>query len=171
MRFEVTENTERSPIMKTKHLLLATAAASAVAALLAVSASGAANVSLLIRHQLRGCHTWSVNGGAFKASQTITVTHGTVLTVVDNDVMPHRLVQLAGPSVKFVNLKTGMMGGGMGTAGKAAPGAMTHMGASTRVVFTHPGVYRFTTKAGEDYMPGMKTIGEDYVLRLKVIVR
>src|SRR5438552_3825210 len=78
--------TERSRIMKSKHLLLATAAGTAVAAALAVSASGAANVSLQIRHQVRGCHTWSVNGGAYKASQTVTVTRGTVLTVVDNDV-------------------------------------------------------------------------------------
>ncbi len=170
MRTESDRETERGWIMKSKHMLLATAAGTAVAAALAVSASGAANVSLLIRHQLRGCHTWSVNGGAYKASQTVTVKRGTVLTVVDNDVMPHRLVQLAGPSVKFINLKTGMMGAGMGTAGKAAPGAMTHMGASIRVVFTHSGVYRFMTKAGEDYMPGMKTIGEDNVLRLKVIV-
>jgi hypothetical protein len=157
--------------MKSTRLFLAVAGATIVAAGLAASASGAANVSLLIRHQLRGCHTWSVNGGAYKASQTLTVRRGTVLTVVDNDVMPHRLVQLAGPAVRFVNLKTGMMGSGMGTAGKAVPGAMTHMGASTRVVFSRSGVYRFTTKAGEDYMSGMKTIGEDNVLRLKVIVK
>ena len=157
--------------MKPNRLFLATVAGTAVAAALAVSASGAANVSLLIRHQLRGCHAWSVDGGAYKASQTVTVARNTVLTVVDNDVMPHRLVQLSGPALKFVNLKTGMTGAGMGTSGKAAPGAMTHMGASTRVVFTQPGAYRFTTKAGEDYMSGMKTIGEDNVLRLKVIVK
>ena len=157
--------------MKSKHIFLAIAAGTAVAAALAVSASGAANVQLLIRHQVRGCHAWSVNGSAYKASQTVTVTRGTALTVVDNDVMPHRLVQLAGPSVQFVNLKTGMMSAGMGVSGKAAPGAMNHMGASTRVVFSRSGVYRFTTKAGEDYMSGMKTIGEDNVLRLMVIVK
>src|SRR5262245_53681863 len=116
--------------MKSKHMVLTTVAGATLAAALAASASGAANVTLLIRHQLRGCHTWSVNGGAYRASQTVTIARGTVLTVVDNDVMPHRLVQLSGPTVAFVNLKTGMMG--MGTAGKAAPGAMTHMGASTR---------------------------------------
>ena len=157
--------------MMSKRFFVATAAGTAAAAAFAVSASGAANASLLIRHQLRGCHTWSLDGGVYKASQTVTVARGTVLTVVDNDVMPHRLVQLSGPAVKFVNLKTGMMGAGMGTARKAAPGAMTHMGASTRVVFTQAGVYRFMTKAGEDYMSGMKTIGEDNVLRLKVIVK
>jgi plastocyanin len=163
--------TERSGVMKSKRMSLVVAAGAVAAAALAASASGAANVSLLIRHQVRGCHAWSVDGGAYKASQTVTLTRGTVLTVVDNDVMPHRLVQLSGPSVKFVNLKTGMTGAGMGTTGKAAPGAMTHMGASTKVVFTHPGVYRFTTKPGEDYMSGMKTIGEDNVLHLKVVVR
>jgi hypothetical protein len=35
------------------------------------------------------------------------------------------------------------------------------------------GLYRFTTKAGEDYpsMSMMKTVGEDYVLHLTVRVK
>src|SRR5690348_13525087 len=74
-------HTERSRIMKPNRLFLATVAGTAVAAALAVSASGAANVSLLIRHQLRGCHAWSVDSGAYKASQTVTVARNTVLTV------------------------------------------------------------------------------------------
>ena len=41
---------------------------------------------------------------------------------------------------------------------------------SPRVAFAKAGVYRFTTKAGEDYMKGVKTIGEDNVLRLTVQV-
>ena len=41
---------------------------------------------------------------------------------------------------------------------------------SAQITFTKPGVYHFTTKAGEDYMAGMKTIGEDNVLRLTVVV-
>ncbi len=139
--------------MKSKRMFLAITAGTAVAAVLAVSASGAANVSLLIRHQLHGCHAWSVTGSAYKASQTITLTRGTALTVVDNDVMPHRLVQLAGPSVKFVNLNTGMTGAGMGKPGKAAPGAMTHMGASTKVIFTRSGVYRFTPRPARTTCP------------------
>ena len=36
--------------------------------------------------------------------------------------------------------------------------------------FAKAGVYTFTTKAGEDYMKGIKTIGEDNVLKLKVTV-
>jgi hypothetical protein len=48
---------------------------------------------------------------------------------------------------------------------------MRHMSASVRVTFPKAGVYRFSTKPGEDY-PGMamKTIGEDNVLRLAVRV-
>jgi hypothetical protein len=118
--------------MHSRHLLAA-AAIVAFGTVFAASASGAANnVSLTIRHQIRGCHTWSLNGGPYRASQSITIEHGSVLTVTDN--------------------------------------AMTHMGASTRVVFAVPGVYRFVTKAGEDYMAGIKTIGEDNVLRLQVKV-
>jgi hypothetical protein len=46
-----------------------------------------------------------------------------------------------------------------------------HMGMSTSVTLTRAGVYHFTTKAGEDY-PGVtvKTIGEDNVLKLTVVV-
>jgi hypothetical protein len=156
--------------MHSRHLLAA-AAIVAFGTVFAASASGAANnVSLTIRHQIRGCHTWSLNGGPYRASQSITIEHGSVLTVTDNDVMPHRLVKVAGPAVTYQNLSTGMAGTGMGMRLSRVPGAMTHMGASTRVVFAVPGVYRFVTKAGEDYMAGMKTIGEDNVLRLQVKV-
>jgi plastocyanin len=110
--------------------------------------------TLTIRHQTRGCHTWSFNGGAYKASLKITVARGTTLKVVDNDVMPHKLVQLAGPKATLITP------------------AMNHMSAQAKIVFAKSGTYRFTTKAGEDYsyMSGMKTIGEDNVLRLSVVV-
>ncbi len=45
------------------------------------------------------------------------------------------------------------------------------MNATTSVRFTRAGVYKFATKAGEDYMKGVKTVGEDNVLRLTVTVR
>ena len=110
--------------------------------------------TLAIRHQVRGCHTWSFNGGAYKASQKITVARGTTLSVIDNDVMPHKLVQLSGPQVRLISP------------------AMSHMSAKATVAFVKRGTYRFTTKPGEDYpaMNGMKTIGEDNVLRLTVVV-
>jgi hypothetical protein len=130
-------------------LALATAAALAIAA---VSAAAPGSASLVIRHQTRGCHSWSLNGGPLKAKQSIVLRHGGTLTVTDNDVMSHTLVLTGGPSLRIAHAKLG------------------HMGASTKITFTKPGVYRFTTKAGEDYMAGVKTIGEDNVLRLTVVV-
>ena len=47
---------------------------------------------------------------------------------------------------------------------------LARMGATSTITFSKPGVYRFTTKPGEDFMSGMKTVGEDNVLRLTVRV-
>jgi plastocyanin len=126
-----------------------------IALVVAATALGASakSATVSIRHQVRGCHSWSVNGGPYRASQTVHVARGATITVVDNDVMPHMLVQTSGPAVRFT--------------GKPA---MAHMGASVKVGFARAGVYRFTTKVGEDYMKGVKTIGEDNVLRLVVTV-
>lgn len=131
-------------------LAVATAAALAVASLAVASLPGSAGV--LIRHQVHGCHAWSVNGGPFAASQTISLSRNALLTVTNNDVMPHKLVQVSGPAAVLKHV------------------AMGHMTATATVRFPSVGVYRFTTKAGEDYMSGMKTIGEDNVLVLIVRV-
>jgi hypothetical protein len=47
------------------------------------------------------------------------------------------------------------------------------MAASATVKLEQKGVYRFTTKPGEDYAwaSSMKTVGEDNVLRLTVRVK
>jgi plastocyanin len=118
----------------------------------ASAASSAGHASLLIRHQTHGCHAWSLNGGAFKASQSITLRRGGWLTVTDNDVMSHRLIETSGPALRIANA------------------TLSHTGATLKVTFTKAGIYHFTTKAGEDYMSGIKTIGEDNVLRLTVVV-
>jgi len=128
------------------------------------SAAPTSHASLVIRHQLHGCHAWSLNGGAFAAKQTVSLSRGGAVTVVDNDVMSHKLIKTSGAAVTITNMTTGMMGT------KAGQGMMAHMGASTKVVFSRRGVYTFTTKPGEDYMSGVKTIGEDNVLRLTVTV-
>jgi hypothetical protein len=155
--------------MKTKSPFTALAAVAALLlATAATAASAPSQASLIIRHQVRGCHAWSVNGGSFKASQAIVLRRGGSLVITNNDVMPHALVKTSGPAVSIVNLKTGTMG--MGMRMSRIPGAMTHMGASAKVIFSKAGVYRFTTRAGDDYMSGMKTIGEDNVLRLRVTV-
>jgi plastocyanin len=110
--------------------------------------------TITIRHQMKGCHAWAVNGGAYRATQRTTLARGGTITFVDNDVMPHKVLPTSGPAVRY----------------HGSP-AMRHMSASVRVTFRKSGVYKFITKAGEDY-PGMamKTIGEDNVLRLTVRV-
>jgi plastocyanin len=139
--------------MKVKRMVTTLAAVTAVVAGAASAATPAAH-SLVIRHQTRGCHSWSVDGGAYKPTQAVVVRHGGWITIRNNDVMPHQLAKTSGPAVQI-----------------PARGVLSHMGATLKVTFAHAGVYRFTTKAGEDYMPGMKTIGEDDVLRLTVTVR
>lgn len=120
---------------------------------LAGSASAAAgSPTLTIRHQVHGCHNWSFDGTSWHPSQSITVARGSVITVVDNDLMPHTLLQTSGPKA----LITGA--------------TMKHMGAKARVVFSAKGTYAFKTRTGEDYMKGVKTTGEDNVLRLVVKV-
>jgi plastocyanin len=132
-------------------LALAIAGVLAGTAISATAAPG--HASVLIRHQTHGCHSWSVNGGHFAASHSITLRHGGWLTVTNNDVMPHRLVLTSGPALRITNA------------------TLKHMGASVKLTLTKPGIYHFTTKAGEDYMSGVKTSGEDNVLKLTVTVR
>jgi hypothetical protein len=149
---------------------ISTLAVLGTAALVGATASAALspnNASLTIRHQLRGCHTWSVNGGAFKARQTVELRRGGWFTVTNNDVMPHKLVKTSGPAVVVRSLKTPVPAGMHATFG---PWMMGYMGATVKVTFAHKGTYRFTTKPGEDYMAGMKTVGEDNTLRLTVTV-
>ena len=121
----------------------------------ASAATPAGNSTVVIHHAVKGCHLWAVNNGPFTASQTLTLKRGSVVTFMNDDVMPHTLVLTKGPALTF------------------APAKMGHMGALLKVKFTHAGVYSFKTKAGEDYpgMGEMKTIGEDNVLRLVVTVR
>jgi plastocyanin len=120
----------------------------------ASASSAPGHDSLLIRHQMHGCHTWSANSGAFKTNLSVTLHHGGWLAITNNDVMPHTLVLTSGPSLRIAHPKLG------------------HMGASLKITLTKPGVYRFTTKPGNDYgyMAGMKTIGADNVLKLTVTV-
>jgi hypothetical protein len=124
-----------------------------VAAISAASASASPTTSILIRHQTQGCHSWSVNGDAFAAAQKIVVRPTTRFTITDNDVMSHQIVQLSGPKVSFV-----------------AP-AMNKPGAHASFQVFKKGTYVFRTKAGEDWMKGVVTKGEDNVLKLTVIVR
>ncbi len=146
--------------------LLALAAAGALAA--SAGAAGASSAQVVIRHQYRGCHAWSVNGSPYKAAQSVKLAVGGTLTVSDNDVMAHLLLQKSGPAkVAFAKLPSAMRDMATPLHG---PGLMAHMGAAVKVTFPKAGTYTFTTKPGEDYMPGVQTVGEDNTLKLKVIV-
>jgi plastocyanin len=119
----------------------------------ATAAAATPAVTITIRHQTRQCHTWSVDGNAWKATQSVSVAHGASLFFRNNDVMPHRLVEVSGPALRL---------------SRAAN--MRVMGATFRLSLPTAGTYRFTTKPGEDYMTGVKTTGEDNTLILTVKV-
>ena len=131
------------------------AAAATALALVAPASSHENGPVLIIRHQIRGCHAWSLGlTGAAKVSQTVWLKRGVHLEFGNNDVMPHKLVQLSGPRV-----------------GLPDGASMNSLGAMIEVRFPKAGVYRFTTKAGEDYSKGVRTLGPDNTLKLRVIVR
>jgi plastocyanin len=125
-----------------------------VAVAVAVAATSPRSATVLIRHETQHCHTWSFNGGAFGASLRGTVAKGGTISFKNTDVMPHTLFQKSGPKAVFLGNRV-----------------MGHMSATVKVVFRTAGVYVFATKVGEDYMSGVKTVGEDNVLTLKITVR
>ena len=128
----------------------------AAAVVIGTAVAAPRTATLTIRHQVKGCHTWAFSGsGSWKATQAITLAKGAKLTVIDNDIMPHTLVQVSGPKAQL-----------------STP-AMRRMSARATATFPAVGKYVFRTKAGEDYpsMSDAKTVGEDNVLRLVVTVR
>ena len=139
--------------MNHRNIWIAGAGLVASAVLVGAAVAAPKSATLTIRHQMKGCHSWAFTGGAWQATQSITLARGAKLMIVDNDVMAHKLVQLSGPQAKLTTP------------------AMKHMGAQASVIFGKAGSYVFGTKPGEDYMSGMKTIGADNVLRLVVTVK
>ena len=117
------------------------------------SAQAPAKATITIHHQMHGCHTCALNSGTGHATLSTRLARGGSITFVNVDVMPHRIFQRSGPAVHF----------------QGNP-ALRHMSASVKVTFSKAGTYLFKTKAGEDYMPGVKTVGEDNILRLTVTV-
>ena len=119
----------------------------------AVSAvNGVTPVELTIQHVQRGCHVWS-NGQMTAAMMRLHLKLGQRLTILDEDVDAHQMLQFAGP----MHMR---MGGAM---------MMNH---SVTLSFMKKGVYRLGTKTVQ--MPGgamdVKTIGPDNKLRLLVTV-
>jgi hypothetical protein len=152
-----------------KRILFLAALGTALIAFALPASAAPGGATLVIRHQVRHCHSWSLNGGAWKATQHIRLARGASLVVRNNDVMFHQLVKVSGPAVVFKLLKTGMPMKGTVKL-PWAPGMMGRPGATLKVTFPKAGVYKLTTKFGEDYMPMGETIGEDNVLHAIVTV-
>lgn len=116
------------------------------------AASAPKDVAVVIRHQKRHCHSWSYNGDVYAADQTAQLAVGDSITVTNNDVMSHKLVELAGPAATITTP------------------AMAKPDATSTITFAKPGTYLLGTKPGEDYTKGIVTTGADNVLRIKVVV-
>jgi hypothetical protein len=113
-----------------------------------------ATTSLMITHVVKGCHTWAVGTGTPVApSTTLHVAPSATVVITNNDVMPQLLKSVSAAGAVLT------------TPAMNRPGAK-----STVAMPKQPGVYTFTTKAGEDYSKGIKTTGPDNTLKLKVIV-
>jgi plastocyanin len=140
--------------MKTLTSLLAVVILGAGVATATASSSSTSHARITIRHQMHHCHTWALGSGTYAAHLNASLAVGGTITITNNDVMSHRLIEKSGPTAVF----------------SSSP-LMSHIGATTKVKFPRAGTYVFTTKPGEDYMKGVMTMGEDNVLTLKVVVR
>jgi plastocyanin len=116
------------------------------------SATAPQNAAVVIRHQKAHCHAWSFNGSGYAADQTAQLKVGASITVKNNDVMSHKLVELSGPAATITTA------------------AMNKSGATSQITFSKPGTYLLGTKPGEDYTKGIVTTGADNVLRMQIRV-
>ena len=128
----------------------------ALGAIVATTAFAATprHAAITIRHEMKGCHSWALGHGAPVSHLATTLAAGGSITFTDNDVMSHQLIMKSGPAKVLAGVHV-----------------MSHIGATAKVTFPRAGTYRFTTKAGEDYTKGIKTVGEDHILTLTVTVR
>jgi hypothetical protein len=118
----------------------------------AMTSASLATRTLTIQHQQRGCHVWS-DGKTTGPMMRLHLKPGQKLSVLDQDVDAHQMMQFAGPAHM-------RMGGPM------------MMNRGMTMSFSKKGVYRLGTKTVE--MPGggmdVKTVGPDNQLRLVVTV-
>ena len=118
-----------------------------------MASNSLATRKLTIQHVQRGCHVWS-NGKRTGSMMRLHLSPGQKLSITDNDVDPHQMLEFAGPARL-------QMGGPM----------MMNQGET--IAFMKKGVYRLGTKTVE--MPGgdemeVKTVGPDNKLRLVITV-
>src|SRR6266540_1462250 len=117
-----------------------------------MASASLATQKLTIQHVQKGCHLWS-NGHTTGALMRLHLRLGQKLSILDQDVDAHQMMELAGP----MHVR---MGGPM------------MMNRGMTFAFTKKGVYRFATKTVEMEGSGMdvKTVGPDNHLRLLVTV-
>ena len=135
------------------------------------SATAPKSATLLKRHQVQGCHAWSLNRGPYVAHQVVRLARGGSLAVTNNDLMAQELVKTSGPRVRMDLVRQSHMGDmpmGM-TMGKPGPYTMAHMGAKLRVTFAQAGTYRFKLVDRGDYVE-VEAKGYDKELTLQVVV-
>jgi hypothetical protein len=84
-----------------RRLVLGASAVAAFAAIVSPLAAAPGTASLLVRHQTRGCHAWSLNGGPYVSRQHVRLRAGGSLTVTNDDPMVQQLVQTRGPAVRM----------------------------------------------------------------------
>jgi hypothetical protein len=159
--------------MKTRAITLAAAIAVGLVVTVSVFAAAPKSAALVIHHQVRGCHSWSLNGGPFIVRQVVALGRGGSLTVTNNDLMVQDLLKTSGPAVKMKLVKQSHMGNmpmAMHMEGIPSPYAMAHPGAQVRVTFSHSGTYTFKLVDRGDYYKGIRTVGPDNEPTLKVVV-
>lgn len=111
-----------------------------------IQAGSAAELTIL--RIIRGCHNWT-DGKTIAEKADVTLRHGARLTILNQDVDRHRVMQMRGPRI--------------------ATGKAIGMNTSLALRFAKPGLYRFMTVTFEmPGMPEMKTIEPDYRLILVV---
>lgn len=113
-------------------------------------ASLAATTNLDIQHVQNGCHVWS-KGGLQASFLRLSLTRGARLQVLNRDLVPHQLVQLAGPNL-------------------ALQGHLM-IRKTQLITFKQPGVYRFKDRVVEmGPKMNVETNGPENTLHLTVFV-
>lgn len=126
------------------------------------------SASVVVRHQLRACHTWSLNGGVYKADLAVRLARGGTLRITNNDLMVQKLIQWSGRGVRMRTIAHDHMKM-VGLHKITGRGVMNHMGAALEVTFPAAGVYRFSMEDLGDYFE-LKEVGESNRLTLTVRV-
>lgn len=168
--------------MKTLILTAASVAALAVA----TSAAARPAATLTIRHEASGCHSWSLNGGPYRAEQTVRLREGQTLRVVNRDSAVHKLIQMSGATVSFGGSALELRSpsgaaiplppdpGGppiVGPQPAAGAGVMAYWGAGTTATFQEAGSYTLGTIEGTAFADeDAGSTGPDNDLAVHVLV-